>query len=56
MKYLFLLHSPDGPPMDQSSVEYAERFAAYAKATAAMAEAGGVRVDYRRSRRGVSGS
>jgi hypothetical protein len=40
MKYLFLLHSPDGPPLDQSTAEYADLFAAYAKANAAMAEAG----------------
>jgi hypothetical protein len=40
MKYLFLLHSPDGPPLDQGSVEYAETFAEYAAATAALAEAG----------------
>jgi hypothetical protein len=40
MKYLFLLHSPDGPPLDQASVEYADLFAAYAAANAAMAEAG----------------
>ncbi|MCW2638247.1 MAG: hypothetical protein JWP76_553 [Dactylosporangium sp.] len=40
MKYLFLLHSPDGPPLDSGSVEYAETFAAWAAATAAMAEAG----------------
>jgi hypothetical protein len=40
MKYLFLLHAPDGPPLDQSSVEHAETFAAYAAANAAMAEAG----------------
>jgi hypothetical protein len=40
MKYLFLLHSPGGPPLDQDSAEYAETFAAYAAANAAMAEAG----------------
>jgi hypothetical protein len=40
VKYLFLLHSPDGPPLDQGSVEYADTFAAWAAATAAMAEAG----------------
>jgi hypothetical protein len=40
MKYLLLLHSPDGPPTDQTSVEYAETFAAYAAANAAMASAG----------------
>ena len=40
MKYLFLLHSPDGPPRDSVSAEYAETFAAWATVTAAMAEAG----------------
>jgi hypothetical protein len=40
MKYLFLLHSPDGPPLDQDTAEYEEAFAAYAAANAAMAEAG----------------
>jgi hypothetical protein len=40
MKYLLLLHSPDGPPQDHNGVEYAETFAAYAAANAAMAEAG----------------
>jgi hypothetical protein len=40
MKYLFLLHSPDGPALDQSSARYAETVAAYAQANAAMAEAG----------------
>jgi hypothetical protein len=40
MKYLFLLHSPDGPPPDQDSVEYADMFAEYAAAIGAMAEAG----------------
>jgi hypothetical protein len=40
MKYLFLLRSPDGPPPDSGSVEYAEIFGAYAAANAAMAEAG----------------
>jgi hypothetical protein len=40
MKYLFLLHSPDGPPADPDSVEYAEAVEAYAAANAAMAQAG----------------
>jgi hypothetical protein len=40
MKYLLLLHTPGGPPTDQSSVAYADTYAAYAKANAAMAEAG----------------
>jgi hypothetical protein len=40
MKYLLLLHSPGGPPRDANSVEYAETFAAYAAANAAMAGAG----------------
>src|SRR6266699_6876176 len=40
MKYLFLLHSPQGPPLDQDSVEYADMFAEYAAALGAMAEAG----------------
>lgn len=40
MKYLLLLHSPDGPPQDQNGVGYAETFAAYAAANAAMAGAG----------------
>lgn len=40
MKYLLLLHSPGGPPADQDGTEYAETFAAYARANAAMAAAG----------------
>ncbi|HEY2669415.1 MAG TPA: YciI family protein [Rugosimonospora sp.] len=40
MKYLLLLHSPDGAPVSQGGVEYAEMFAAYAAANAAMASAG----------------
>jgi hypothetical protein len=40
VKYLVMLYSPEGPPLDQSSVEYAETFAAYAAANAAMASAG----------------
>ena len=40
MKYLFLLHSPAGAPGDPDSAEYAEVFAAYAKANVSMAEAG----------------
>lgn len=40
MKYLLLLHSPGGAPVDRDSVEYAEMFAAYAAANAAMASAG----------------
>jgi hypothetical protein len=40
MKYLCLLHAPDGPPLDQAGVEYADTLAAYAAADAAMAEAG----------------
>lgn len=40
MKYLFLLHSPDGPNTDQNSVEYAEEFRAWAAVTADMTEAG----------------
>ena len=40
MKYLFLLHSPEGPPVDRDSVEYADMFAAYAASNAAMSEAG----------------
>jgi hypothetical protein len=40
VKYLFLLHSPDGPPTDQDSVEFDDMFAEYAEAIAAMAAAG----------------
>jgi hypothetical protein len=40
MKYLLLLHSPDGPPADPGSVEYAELYHAYATANAAMNQAG----------------
>ncbi|MFC7275753.1 YciI family protein [Paractinoplanes rhizophilus] len=40
MKYLMLLHTPAGPPLEQNSVEYDETFAAYAAANAAMASAG----------------
>jgi hypothetical protein len=40
MKYLFLLHSPEGPPPDPTTVEYAELFSAYAASIAAMSEAG----------------
>jgi hypothetical protein len=40
VKYLFLLHSPEGPPTDQNSVEYADLFAAWATSTAEMREAG----------------
>ncbi|GAA5180113.1 hypothetical protein GCM10023322_11660 [Rugosimonospora acidiphila] len=40
MKYLLLLHSPSGAPVDQASQEYADTFAAYAEANAAMAAAG----------------
>ncbi|MFD0691095.1 YciI family protein [Actinomadura fibrosa] len=40
MKYLLLLHAPDGPVTDTSSPAYAEAVAAYGKANAAMAAAG----------------
>ena len=40
MKYLCLLHTPDGLPLDQSSAEYADTLAAYAAADATIAEAG----------------
>lgn len=40
MKYLFLLYSPGGAPKDPTSVEYAETFAAFAGAEAAMEKAG----------------
>jgi hypothetical protein len=41
MKYLFLLNTADdGPPDDRASAEYAETFAAYGVAMAAMAKAG----------------
>jgi hypothetical protein len=40
MKYLFLLHTDDGPPEDRASAEYARTYAEYNAAMAAMAEAG----------------
>ncbi|WP_405657838.1 YciI family protein [Streptomyces sp. NBC_00079] len=40
VKYLLMLHAPDGPPQDEAGEAYAETFAAYAAATAAMASAG----------------
>jgi hypothetical protein len=40
MKYLLLLHAPGGVPTDRTSVEYEELYLSYAKANAAMAEAG----------------
>lgn len=40
MKYLLMLHAPDGPPLDRSGTAYQETFAAYAAANAAMAGAG----------------
>ncbi|MEP7024018.1 MAG: YciI family protein [Actinomycetota bacterium] len=41
MKYLFLLHTPDdGLPGDLSSPEYAQMYADYSAAVAAMAQAG----------------
>jgi hypothetical protein len=41
MKYLFLLNdAADGPPQDPASPEYAELYAQYGQALAAMQEAG----------------
>jgi predicted RNA polymerase sigma factor len=40
MKYLFLLHTDDGPPEDRASAEYARTYAEYNAAMVAMAEAG----------------
>jgi hypothetical protein len=40
MKCLMLLHTPGGPPTDPRSAEYADTYMAYAKANAAMADAG----------------
>jgi hypothetical protein len=39
-KYLLLLRSPDGPPGDLGTVEYADLYHAYATANAAMNQAG----------------
>jgi hypothetical protein len=40
MKYLLLVHAPRGIPTDQASAEYEQLYLAYARANAAMAEAG----------------
>jgi hypothetical protein len=40
VKYLMLLHTPEGPPVDQDGEAYEETFIAYTKANAAMASAG----------------
>jgi hypothetical protein len=40
MKYLLLLHAPGGVPTDQTTAEYEQLYLGYARANAAMAEAG----------------
>jgi hypothetical protein len=40
MKYLYLLHSPNGPSTDPGSAEFAENVAAYGAMQRAMIEAG----------------
>jgi hypothetical protein len=40
MRYLLLLHAPGGVPTDQTTAEYEQIYLGYAKANAAMADAG----------------
>jgi hypothetical protein len=40
MKYLLMLHAPGGAPTDRTTAEYEQLHLAYARANAAMAEAG----------------
>jgi hypothetical protein len=40
MKYLLLLHAPGGAPTDPATAEYEQLYLGYARANAAMADAG----------------